>query len=49
MAGLFGVAICMASISGIVTDTGNVPISGAVVQLEQGGQTAITMEIVNSY
>ncbi len=31
-----------ATISGIVTDTGGKPISGAVVQLEKGGQTATT-------
>ena len=30
------------TISGIVTDTGNKPISGASVQLEKGGQTATT-------
>jgi len=30
------------SMSGIVTDTGGNPISGAVVQLEKGGQTATT-------
>jgi len=42
LAGLAGVSICMANISGIVTDTGTTPISGAVVQLEKGGQTATT-------
>ena len=42
LTGLVGVSICMANISGIVTDTGTTPISGAVVQLEKGGQTATT-------
>ena len=42
LAGLAGVSLCMANISGIVTDTGTTPISGAVVQLEKGGQTATT-------
>ena len=42
LAGLFGVSLCLANISGVVTDTGSTPISGAVVQLEKGGQTAIT-------
>ncbi|MGB7568412.1 MAG: FISUMP domain-containing protein [Chitinivibrionales bacterium] len=42
LSGLFGVSLCMANISGIVTDTGSRPISGAVVQLEKGGQTATT-------
>ena len=37
-----GVSLCMANISGVVTDTGSTPISGAVVQLEKGGQTAIS-------
>jgi uncharacterized protein (TIGR02145 family) len=37
-----GVSLCMADISGIVTDTGSTPISGAVVQLEKGGQPATT-------
>lgn len=41
--GLFGVSFCLANISGIVLDTaGTTPISGAAVQLEKGGQTAIT-------
>jgi uncharacterized membrane protein len=31
LAGLAGVSLCMANISGIVTDTGTTPISGAVV------------------
>jgi uncharacterized protein (TIGR02145 family) len=42
LAGMIGVSLCMADISGIVTDTGTAPISGAVVQLENGGQTATT-------
>lgn len=42
MACLMGVSLCLANISGIVTDTGTTPIAGAVVQLEKGGQTAIT-------
>ena len=42
LTGLFGVSLCMADISGIVTDTGTTPISGAVVRLEKGGQTATT-------
>ena len=42
LTGLMGVSLCMANISGIVTDTGTTPISGAVVQLEKGGQTATT-------
>ena len=37
-----GVSLCMANISGTVTDTGTTPVSGAVVQLEKGGQTATT-------
>jgi len=32
----------MATISGIVTDTGTTPIAGATVRLEKGGQTATT-------
>jgi hypothetical protein len=32
--GLFGLSLCMANISGIVTDTGTTPIAGAVVQLK---------------
>ena len=39
---LFGVSLCMANISGIVTDTGTTSIVGAVVQLENGGQKVIT-------
>jgi uncharacterized protein (TIGR02145 family) len=39
---LAGISLCMADISGIVTDTGATPISGAVVRLEKGGQTATT-------
>jgi uncharacterized protein (TIGR02145 family) len=42
LAGLVGVSLCMANISGIVTDTGSTPISGAMVLLEKGGQTATT-------
>jgi len=42
LAGLVGVSLCLANISGVVTDTGSTPISGAVVQLEKGGQTATT-------
>ena len=40
--GLTGASLCMANISGTVTDTGTTPIYGAVVQLEKGGQTATT-------
>jgi uncharacterized protein (TIGR02145 family) len=40
LTGLIGVSLCMADISGIVTDTGTTSIAGAVVQLEKGGQTA---------
>ena len=40
--GLIGASLCMANISGIVTDTGTTPISGAVVLLEKGGQTETT-------
>ncbi len=40
--GLIGVSLCMANISGKVTDTSGVtPIAGAVVKLEKGGQMAI--------
>lgn len=42
LTGLVGASLCMANISGIVTDTGTTPIAGAVVQLETGGQTATT-------
>ncbi len=42
LTGLSGVSLCIANISGIVTDTGTTPIAGAVVQLEEGGQTATT-------
>jgi uncharacterized protein (TIGR02145 family) len=42
LTGLAGVSLCMANISGIVTDTGSTLIPGAVVQLEKGGQTATT-------
>lgn len=40
--GIMGVSFCMANISGIVTDTGTIPLSGAVVRLEKGGLTATT-------
>jgi uncharacterized protein (TIGR02145 family) len=36
------ISCCLADISGIVSDTGSIPISGAVVQLEKGGQRAVT-------
>jgi uncharacterized protein (TIGR02145 family) len=43
LAAMAGVALCMANISGIVTDTGGIiPIPGAIVQLEKGGQTTTT-------
>jgi uncharacterized protein (TIGR02145 family) len=42
LTGLAGVSLCMANISGIVTDTGTTPIPGAVVQLEKGGQKDTT-------
>ena len=42
LTGIVGVSLCMANINGIVTDTGTAPLSGAVVQLEKGGQTATT-------
>ena len=42
LAGLAGVSLSMADISGIVTDTGSTPISGAVVQLEKGKQKTTT-------
>ena len=42
LTGLAGVSLCMANISGIVTDTGTTPIAGAIVKLEKGGQTATT-------
>jgi uncharacterized protein (TIGR02145 family) len=42
LAGLACVSLSMADISGIVTDTGSTPISGAVVQLEVGGQKTTT-------
>lgn len=35
-------SLCVADISGIITDTGTAPIAGAIVQLENGGQTATT-------
>jgi uncharacterized protein (TIGR02145 family) len=43
LTGLSVVSLCMADISGIVTDTGGkTPLSGAVVKLEAGGLTATT-------
>jgi uncharacterized protein (TIGR02145 family) len=43
LAGLLAVSVSMAAISGKVTDTsGTAPISGALVQLEQGGQSVTT-------
>jgi uncharacterized protein (TIGR02145 family) len=39
---LIGVSLCMANISGTVTDTGTTPIPGVVVQLEKGGQMDTT-------
>lgn len=42
LTGLVCVTLCVADISGIVTDMGTTPITGAVVQLEKGGQTVTT-------
>jgi len=42
LTGLFCISLCMADICGIVTDTGATPIAGALVWLENVGQTAIT-------
>ena len=42
LAGLAGASLCMADISGTVTDTSGAPINGAAVSLELGGQTATT-------
>ena len=42
LAVMAGVALGWADISGVVTDTGAIPIAGAVVQLAHGRQTAIT-------
>jgi uncharacterized protein (TIGR02145 family) len=42
LTGLLGVSLCMADISGIVTDTGATPIAGAIVKLENAGWTATT-------
>jgi uncharacterized protein (TIGR02145 family) len=42
LTGLVSVSLCMANISGIVTDTGTSPISCAIVSLETGGQKATT-------
>jgi uncharacterized protein (TIGR02145 family) len=40
--GVVGASFCLADISGIVTDTGTMPLPGVVIKLEQGGQTATT-------
>ena len=42
LGGLASFLRCMADISGTVTDTGATPIPGSLVQLETGGQSAIT-------
>ena len=42
LTGLVGVSLCMANISGIVTDTGTTRLAGVVVQLEKGGQKDTT-------
>jgi uncharacterized protein (TIGR02145 family) len=42
LTGLTGASLCIADISGIVTDTGSIPLSGALVQLENGGQKSTT-------
>jgi uncharacterized protein (TIGR02145 family) len=42
LAVLTGISLCMANISGVVTDSAGVKIAGAIVQLEQGGQTDTT-------
>jgi uncharacterized protein (TIGR02145 family) len=42
LTGLAGASLCMADISGIVTDTGTTPIPNAIVQLETGGQIDTT-------
>jgi hypothetical protein len=44
LTGLFGASLCMANISGTVTDTGTTPILNAIVQLENGGQIDTTDE-----
>jgi hypothetical protein len=36
---LTGISLCMAHISGVVTDSAGVKIAGAIVKLEKGGQT----------
>jgi uncharacterized protein (TIGR02145 family) len=42
LVGLGCFSLCMANISGIITDTsGTIAMPGAIVQLEKGGQTAI--------
>jgi uncharacterized protein (TIGR02145 family) len=42
LSGLVGVSLCMANITGTVTDTGTTPIAGVVVQLKKGGQSDTT-------
>ena len=43
LSGLMLTSLCMANISGIVTDlSSNFPIVGALVKLEKGGQSAIS-------
>lgn len=42
LTGLAGVSLCMANISGIVTDSAGVGIAGAIVKLEKGGQSDTT-------
>lgn len=42
LTGFSVVSLCMANISGIVTDTGTTPIAGVVVQIDKSGQSAIT-------
>ena len=42
LAGMTSISLCTATISGIITDTGSTPVAGAAVQLERGGQTAIS-------
>ncbi len=42
LAGLAGVSLCMADISGTVTDTGGTPITGAIVKLVNSGLTTTT-------
>jgi uncharacterized protein (TIGR02145 family) len=42
LAGLMCISLCMANISGTVTDADAKPVADAVVQLEKSGQTATT-------